>query len=325
MGNAIDNDRNDANSLTSSDLRGLLKAASLTEFKLDPLSENEEDKFVKSNSLFDLVRSKLLDEEIGDETKTSEETSGDESLKSDQIDQENSSEISEVKQPAANDPNISESLDLVTENEGERLRATEDSSEISKIDDVDLEIKTTDSLNKDNFAQTSDDTFERSEIVDHIKEVASPKIEIKESDEFLKEIENLNLDFNSRLEKERYSFEKTLEILFGASNFIKGEIESQISELVLNVASDLAGTKIDQLPIPFFEKIARVAKQIVGNETAVTVYLSAEDFKVIDALESDTDFIYNFGEKETLNRGEFEVLSRKSTAKISLFDMTEEG
>ena len=325
MGNAIDNDRNDANSLTSSDLRGLLKAASLTEFKLDPLSENEEDKFVKSNSLFDLVRSKLLDEEIGDETKTSEETSGDESLKSDQIDQENSSEISEVKQPAANDPNISESPDLVSETEGERLRATEDSSEISKIDDVDLEIKTTDSLNKDNFAQTSDDTFERSEIVDHIKEVASPKIEIKESDEFLKEIENLNLDFNSRLEKERYSFEKTLETLFGASNLIQGEMESQISELVLNVASDLAGTKIDQLPAPFFEKIARVAKQIVGNETAVTVYLSAEDFKVIDALESDTDFIYNFGEKETLNRGEFEVLSRKSTAKISLFDMTEEG
>ena len=272
-----------------------------------------------------MVRSKLLDEEIGDETKTSEETSGDESLKSDQIDQENSSEISEVKQPAANDPNISESLDLVTENEGERLRATEDSSEISKIDDVDLEIKTTDSLNKDNFAQTSDDTFERSEIVDHIKEVASPKIEIKESDEFLKEIENLNLDFNSRLEKERYSFEKSLEILFGASNFIKGEIESQISELVLNVASDLAGTKIDELPAPFFEKIARVAKQIVGNETDVTVYLSADDFKVIDALENDTNFIYNFGEKETLKRGEFEVLSRKSTAKISLFDMTEEG
>lgn len=325
MGNAIDNDRNDANSLTSSDLRGLLKAASLTEFKLDPLSENEEDKFVKSNSLFDLVRSKLLDEEIDDETKTSEETSGDESLKSDQIDQENSSKISEVKQPAANDPNISESPDLISETEGERLRATEDSSEISKIDDVDLEIKTTDSLNKDNFAQTSDDTFERSEIVDHIKEVESQKIEIKESDEFLKEIENLNLDFNSRLEKERYSFEKTLETLFGASNLIQGEMESQISELVLNVASDLAGTKIDQLPIPFFEKIARVAKQIVGNETAVTVYLSAEDFKVIDALESDTDFIYNFGEKETLNRGEFEVLSRKSTAKISLFDMTEEG
>ena len=111
MGNAIDNDRNDANSLTSSDLRGLLKAASLTEFKLDPLSENEEDKFVKSNSLFDLVRSKLLDEEIGDETKTSEETSGDESLESDQIDQENSSGFSDVKQPAANDPNISESPD----------------------------------------------------------------------------------------------------------------------------------------------------------------------------------------------------------------------
>jgi len=325
MGNAIDNDRNDENTLTSSDLRGLLKAASLTEFKLDSLSDNEEDKFVKSNSLFDLVRSKLLDEEIGDEAKTSEAPSDDESLESDQIDQENSSGSSDVKQPASNDPNILESPDSISETEGERLRATEDSSEISKIDDVDLEIKTTDSVSKDNFAQPSDDTFERSAIVDDIKEVASQKIEIKESDEFLKEIENLNLDFNSRLEKERYSFEKTLEILFGASNFIKGEIESQISELVLNVASDLAGTKIDELPAPFFEKIARVAKQIVGNETDVTIYLSAEDFKVIDSLKNDTDFIYNFGEKETLKRGEFEVLSRKSTAKISLFDMTEEG
>ena len=325
MGNAIDNDRNDENTLTSSDLRGLLKAASLTEFKLDSLSDNEEDKFVKSDSLFDLVRSKLLDEEIGDETKTSEEPSGDESLESDQIDQENSSGFSDVKQPVSNGSNILESPDSISETAGERLRATEDSSEISKIDDVDLEIKITDSVSKDNFAQTSDDTFERSAIVDDIKEVASKKIEIKESDEFLKEIENLNLDFNSRLEKERYSFEKTLETLFGASNLIQGEMESQISELVLNVASDLAGTKIDQLPVPFFDKIARVAKQIVGNETAVTVYLSAEDFKVIDALESDTDFIYNFGEKETLNRGEFEVLSRKSTAKISLFDMTEEG
>ena len=325
MGNAIDNDRNDENTLTSSDLRGLLKAASLTEFKLDSLSDNEEDKFVKSDSLFDLVRSKLLDEEIGDETKTSEEPSGDESLESDQIDQENSSGFSDVKQPVSNGSNILESPDSISETAGERLRATEDSSEISKIDDVDLEIKITDSVSKDNFAQTSDDTFERSANVDDIKEVASKKIEIKESDEFLKEIENLNLDFNSRLEKERYSFEKTLEILFGASNFIKGEIESQISEFILNVASDLAGTKIDELPAPYFKKIARVAKQIVGNETDVTIYLSAEDFKVIDALENDTDFIYNFGEKETLKRGEFEVLSRKSTAKISLFDMTEEG
>ena len=98
MGNAVDNDRNDENTLTSSDLRGLLKAASLTEFKLDSLSNNEEDKFVKSNSLFDLVRSKPLDEEIGVETKTSEEPSGDENLESDQKDQENSSGFSACNQ-----------------------------------------------------------------------------------------------------------------------------------------------------------------------------------------------------------------------------------
>lgn len=49
MNAATDDDRDQENTLTSSDLRGLLKAASLTEFRSDAVSENSEETFVKSN------------------------------------------------------------------------------------------------------------------------------------------------------------------------------------------------------------------------------------------------------------------------------------
>ena len=57
-----ENDSKQERTLTNSDLKGLLKAASLTEFHLDASSENSERQFEKSNSLFDLVRSNLSDD-----------------------------------------------------------------------------------------------------------------------------------------------------------------------------------------------------------------------------------------------------------------------
>ena len=42
--------------LSSSDLKGLLRAASLAEFRPDDVKGVTEDRFEKSNSLFDLVR-----------------------------------------------------------------------------------------------------------------------------------------------------------------------------------------------------------------------------------------------------------------------------
>ena len=108
-------------------------------------------------------------------------------------------------------------------------------------------------------------------------------------------------------------------LLFGASNLIVAEMENQISNFVLSVASDLAGAKIDELPAPFFKKITRVAKQIVGNESEVTVHLNSEDFKAVNLSKSTTNFNYKLQEKETLKRGEFEVSSHKSTAGVSLF------
>ena len=58
---AGEGDQQDA--LTNSDLKGLLKAASLTEFHPDAVLETNSKEFEKSNSLFDLVRSNLVDSE----------------------------------------------------------------------------------------------------------------------------------------------------------------------------------------------------------------------------------------------------------------------
>ena len=133
------------------------------------------------------------------------------------------------------------------------------------------------------------------------------------------------MEFDRQLEDEKHNLAKTLEALFGASNLIVVEMENQISDFVLSVASDLSGTKIDELPAPFFKKIARVATQIVGNESEVTVHLNSEDFKVVNLLKSTSNFNYKLQEKETLKRGEFEVFSHKSTAGVSLFSQSNKG
>jgi hypothetical protein len=63
----------------------------------------------------------------------------------------------------------------------------------------------------------------------------------------------------------------------------------------------------------------------MGNENEVAVHLNSEDFKVVNAPNNTVDFKYKFHEKQVLRRGEFEVLSNKSTAGISLFDRSVGG
>jgi hypothetical protein len=60
--NTINTPDDDEGVLKNSDLVGLLKAASLTEFRPDNIAEeNGEERLFKSSSLFDLVRSNLVD------------------------------------------------------------------------------------------------------------------------------------------------------------------------------------------------------------------------------------------------------------------------
>jgi hypothetical protein len=220
---------------------------------------------------------------------------------------------------------VSEKVSLTSEIKNNDLNSGESLPENQNVLGSSPGNKTANNLGEGDDVPIIEEAFELSPLVDDVKDGTTQNRSIKESDEFLQELQKLQLEFDRQLEDEKHNLAKTLEALFGASNLIVVEMENQISNFVLSVASDLAGTKIDELPAPFFKKIARVATQIVGNESEVTVHLNSEDFKVVNLLKSTSNFNYKLQEKETLKRGEFEVLSHKSTAGVSLFSQSNKG
>ena len=318
-------DSNQESTLTNSDLKGLLKAASLTEFHLDTSSENSERQFEKSNSLFDLVRSNLSDDtpdtvlgepKVLDDINEIEPTdtegySSDESASDKDLELENSAtpvDNSTLRIPRDRGETIDDP----------RLKA-KNVAELSKLD---KEIENTE---KPYIAGGPADIFEPENIVKNNQDEPTDHASILDSAEFLEEIQKLQLKFDKQLEEEKQKFLKAQEALFGASNFIASQMENQISDFVLASASDLAGAKIDELPNAFAKKISGVVKKIIGNEDEVTVHLNSEDLALVKISNSFNDLKYQLLDNKALKRGEFEVLSRKSTARVSLFDLSVEG
>ena len=70
----------EASSLTSSDLKGLLKAARLTKYVPDSKVNVVSETFEKSANLFDLVRSKIESPELSVETDEAEVSSSDSTI-----------------------------------------------------------------------------------------------------------------------------------------------------------------------------------------------------------------------------------------------------
>ena len=83
--------------LKNSDLVGLLKAASLTEFRPDNIAEEDEGRLFKSSSLFDLVRSNLVDSDSNNETDKQEKRTNSQNDLLDEIEKQNLNEISDAQ------------------------------------------------------------------------------------------------------------------------------------------------------------------------------------------------------------------------------------
>ena len=307
--------------LSSSDLKGLLRAASLAEFRPDDVKGVTEDRFEKSNSLFDLVRSGLSDGDVSDDPvdqkglQNVEKVQGDSKVLSDQKpDKDQGKQSNENSMPVA-ESLLSESEYTGTANSEANLNPS--GSADSNTNDQGVK------EHGDSYGSVSgEDTFEQIALVDDGDNSPTEALPIVESVEFQEEMQKLKLELERQLADEKQVFAKTIEVLIGASNFILADMENQISDFVLSVASDLAGSKIDKLPTPFAKKITRVANQIVGNEDEVTIHLNTEDFKVINSTNIGTDIKYKLLEKPALKRAEFEVSGRKSSAGITLFDFT---
>ena len=310
----------DEKALTSSDLVGLLKAASLTEFRPDNISDIGEEKFVKSNSLFDLVRSNLADSDEKNDIIDQQELGANETLSLDEIEQKNILEISENKDLMEAEQQASVVTSFLNENDDIIERKTQDSQETGEVVLLNSNKKEFKDSRNENHIEISDDTFVNSDLSSQIEDVSTQRRSGSEGVDFSREMAELKTSFEEKLAEAEEDLSVTLKAVMGASNFIADELETQISNFILSVASDLAGTKIDKMPAPFGKKISRVVKQIADNDNEVKIHLNSKDFTVLNKLIFDGDLQYRIDEKETLKRGEFEVLCNKSSARVSLFD-----
>lgn len=307
--------------LKNSDLVGLLKAASLTEFRPDNIAEENEERLFKSSSLFDLVRSNLVDNDTNNEIFKQEKHINSQNNLLDDIEKQHLDETSNAQVSVGEE-------NFATVSEG-ALGAIDDAID-QKIHDQDAaenivpgnfhKIKTK-GFDDETDLEDSKEALSNLELVGEAEDTSTQVHSRDENTHFEKKIEELKAGFTSQFAEREEEFSNALQAIIGASNFIADELETQISEFVLSLASGLAGMRIDEIPAPFSKKISEAAKQIAGNDDEVKVYLNSRDFEILTGLNFDDGLQYTFHGQDNLKRGEFEVLSSKSSARVSLFDL----
>ena len=319
------NEGDQQDALTNSDLKGLLKAASLTEFHPDGLLDTNSKEFERSNSLFDLVRSNLVDTEsssaedqldISNLDKDTELTNG-QTQKSYNIKEDN--EFAIVDDIKTQSTNLSDNIGDLDEPDLEPSPETKDAFSLV-FDDIKTDSELKIEIQDENI--DSDELAPKKETQD-VGEVITNTTETVESAEFLSELKKAQIAFEQKLDDEKKEFSTVIEAMFGASSFIATQMENEISDVVLAIASDLAGTKIDVVPEEFSKKISTVAKQIVGKNDEITVYVNGADYAKLKTSRNFSELKYTFLENQTLRRGEFEVTSQKSSAGVSLFNLSD--
>ena len=292
------------NKLSNSDLTGLLKAAKLAEFKPDLDSRVDSAEFEKSASLFDLVRSNLdidgansLREPEVFEEKNDEDPERGHQDQTDGLELDLTSDLTLREDPSTADEPYK---DIVESTDKEQILDDITVDAAQSIDE-DSEIFETDNLIKEEVTEPSEKD-------------SDPLLENNE--EYLAKIESLKIEFDEKLEAEKQNFTSAQSALLKAMDTIALNLEEQISNFVLNTASELAGHEIDKIPTAFAKKIKKTVKQISSNNEEVTVHLNPDDFAMIDTLDVQSDFKIKFIINKFLSRGAFEISTNKSTARV---------
>ena len=319
------NEGDQQDALTNSDLKGLLKAASLTEFHPDAVLETNSKEFKKSNSLFDLVRSNLVDAEPGnaeaqlDIYNLDEDTELTNGQTQQSVNTKEDNEFAIVDGIKTQSTNLSDNIGDLDVSDLEPSPEIKDAFSLV-FDDIKTDSELTIEIQDQNI--DSDELAPKKEAQD-VGEVLADTTETTNSAEFLSELKKAQTTFDQKLDDEKKEFSTVIEAMFGASSFIETQMENEISDVVLGIASDLAGTKIDVVPEEFSKKISTVVKQIIGNNDEITVYVNVADYAKLKTSRNFSELKYTFLENQTLRRGEFEVTSQKSSAGVSLFNLSD--
>ena len=292
------------NKLSNSDLAGLLKAAKLAEFKPDQDSRVDSAEFEKSASLFDLVRSNLdidganspRELEVFEE-KNDEDPQYGHQDQMDGLELDPTSDLTLREDPLTADEPYK---DIVESTDKEQI-SDDITVDAAQSIDEDSKIFETDNLMKEEVTEPSEKDSD---------------LLLENNEEYLAKIESLKIEFDEKLEAEKQNFISAQSALLKAMDTIALNLEEQISNFVLNTASELAGHEIDKIPTAFAKKIKKTVKQISSNKEEVTVHLNPDDFAMIETLDVQSNFKIKFIINKFLSRGAFEISTNKSTARV---------
>ena len=306
----------EASSLTSSDLNGLLKAARLTKYVPDSKANVESATFEKSANLFDLVRSKienpdLLVEPNEEEVSTLEVATGD---------TENNSEIIQFDTEEVQTEQVKNDEEMIADEPIDEIASADDISlfvfddtEGNSVEDNDIDFSEVSSLQTEPVAN-SDAKVGLTDL-ENIQENDSQNSSLNEDSHSA-----AKLEFDRLLQAEKDKFQKLSETLFSVSQTLLEATEAKLKAFILETASKLSGEKIDEIPEKYLSKISGTMDEFATNADEITVTLNKEDFAAVKEAKNFNDFLYVFDENEDLMRGEFRIKSGKLMGQVKLHE-----
>ena len=306
----------EASSLTSSDLNGLLKAARLTKYVPDSKANVESATFEKSANLFDLVRSKienpdLLVEPNEEEVSTLEVATGD---------TENNSEIIQFDTEEVQTEQVKNDEEMIADEPIDEIASADDISlfvfddtEGNSVEDNDIDFSEVSSLQTEPVAN-SDAKVGLTDL-ENIQENDSQNSSLNEDSHSA-----AKLEFERLLQVEKDKFQKLSETLFSVSQTLLEATEAKLKAFILETASKLSGEKIDEIPEKYLSKISGTMDEFATNADEITVTLNKEDFAAVKEAKNFNDFLYVFDENEDLMRGEFRIKSGKLMGQVKLHE-----
>ena len=306
----------EASSLTSSDLKGLLKAARLTKYVPDSKVNVVSETFEKSANLFDLVRSKIESPELSVETDEAEVSSSDSTIG----DKESNPEIAQFITEEVQAEQVGHDGEMIADKPIDQITSADDTSlfvfddtEGNLVEDNNIDFSEVSSLPTESGA--SSDSKVGLIDLENIQENDSQDKSLNEESYTV-----AKLEFERLLQVEKDKFLKLSETLFSVSQTLVGATEEKLKAFILETASKLSGEKIDEIPEKYLSKISRIMDEFSTNADEITVTLNREDFAAVKEAKNFKDFLYIFDENEDLMRGEFRIKSGKLTGQVKLHE-----
>ncbi|MDT2085004.1 MAG: FliH/SctL family protein [Planktomarina sp.] len=306
----------EASSLTSSDLKGLLKAARLTKYVPDSKVNVVSETFEKSANLFDLVRSTIESPELSVETDEAEVSSSDSIIG----DKESNPEIVQFITEEVQAEQVGHDGEMIADKPIDEITSADDTSlfvfddtERNSVEDNNIDFSEVSSLPTESGA--SSDSKVGLIDLENIQENDSQDKSLNEESYTV-----AKLEFERLLQVEKDKFLKLSETLFSVSQTLVGATEEKLKAFILETASKLSGEKIDEIPEKYLSKISRIMDEFATNADEITVTLNREDFAAVKEAKNFKDFLYIFDENEDLMRGEFRIKSGKLMGQVKLHE-----